>query len=128
MLLRIALVTLALAGLAFASEQAVTITNRHRFISSQASVRYGVRVPKHAANRVLIFSAVDAEDGNVVRSSREDLAGDRAPLYREFEWRLGAANLILVAALYDVRGFKAKAEQPVCIYDLLRPCGEAGEP
>lgn len=122
------LVLFALFGLALASEKAVEIRNRHAFIPSTAKVRYGIRVQKHEDNRLLRFQAVDQDDGNVVRSTEEQLDGEAAPLYREIEWMLPTGDLLLIAQLYGINGRQARDSMPVCVYSVTAPCGEADEP
>lgn len=121
---RLLAVTLALLGLALASEQAVEIRSSHHFISSAATVRWPIRIAKHPDNRTLVFTATDRDDGSEVRRTEEQLDGEHAALVRWIAWRLSAGNLVLTAQVLGVNGRHAKDGHVVCVYDLLRPCGE----
>jgi hypothetical protein len=121
---RLLAVTLALAGLAFASEQAVSIQSQHHFVPSSSTVRWQVRIAKHPDNRLLVFTATDRDDGSEVRRTEEQLDGEHAALVRWIAWRLAAGNLILSAHVIGVNGRQAKDEHVVCVYSVMRPCGE----
>ena len=122
---RIAIVTLALLGLALAlpDPKPVEIRTRHAFISSSDVVRWQVRVEPDDRKRSLDFLAIDRSDGEVVSRSYEALDGDKAPITRWFSTRLPTGNLLLVANLVGLNGRHASDSKPVCVYDLHRSCG-----
>ena len=122
---RIAIVTLALLGLALAlpDPKPVEIRTRHAFISSSDVVRWQVRVEPDDRNRSLDFLAIDRSDGEVVSRSYEALDGDKAPITRWFSTRLPVGDLLLVANLVGLNGRHASDTKPVCVYDLHRSCG-----
>jgi hypothetical protein len=122
------LCTLALLGLALASEKAVEIRSRHAFIPSDASVDYLVVVPQHPDNRRLVFAAVDTEDGNEVRRTEVELDGAHAERSRWFRWRLPTGRLQLIAGLYGVHGLRGRDSTTVCVYSPTKPCGGEPEP
>ena len=93
----------------------VSIVRPIQILNEQTYVRYQIQVDPQAENRALVLAAVD--EGVVVRSSREQLDGDKAPRTRWIVWQNGlpAGEYVLLAIVFNSQREVARASVPVTV-------------
>lgn len=94
--------------------RAVAFVNPPRLVSEQDAFTLYVRVPHNTANRALSVAALDGT--LVVSYDERPLDGERAPAMSNFDVRLPAGDLLLVAATYGAGGKElARDARPICV-------------
>ncbi len=92
----------------------VSIVNAPGFSWDDEQIVVQVRVEQNQENRGLRLAAVD--DGLVVRSSYEQLDGDKAPRTRWVRWgQLPAGRITLVASVFDSTHEVARASRVIVV-------------
>lgn len=93
----------------------VSIVRPIQIVTADTYVRYMVQVEPRDENRMLVLAAVD--EGGAVRSSREQLDGDRAPRTRWIVWQHGlpAGDYMVIAAVFNSQREVARASVPVTV-------------
>lgn len=126
---RIAVATLALAGLAMAEAPPIGFIRPPAYIAENFQTEFRVRIPRSDDNRRVEVSAIDRADGERVSFTERPLDGGSAPL-QVFRLILPRGDLMLVAALYGVTGQRGKVQAPVRVlspYDRPEPDDVTGE-
>lgn len=120
MLSRIALLTLALLALAWASSDTprLSLVRPPAFLAEGYAVPFRLRVPPDPDNRSLSLAAYDTEDGERVAYSQRDVDGHSAAL-QVFNLLLPSGDLLIVGQLWGVPGQIAKVQTPVQVQSKL---------
>ena len=92
----------------------VSIVRPVRFIQENQYVRWQIQIDPQAENAALVVAAVD---GDVVRSTREQLDGELAPRTRWIEWKHGlpAGEYTVVAVLFNSTREVARASTELSV-------------
>ena len=108
------LVTAVLLLVALQPPSRVSIVRPVRFVQEHQYLRYQIQIDPQSENAALVVAAVD---GDVVRSTREQLDGESAPRTRWIEWKHGlpAGEYTVVAVLFNSSREVARASTELSV-------------